>query len=261
MKYLTQSILTLSILSASSAHANMQDFSTDINFNTDMTLSGDAYIKESHVSNGVILTPNSYDKVGSAFTNLSYDNIERFTAKFEMKLGGGKEGSGLTFAWVTNPNAPTSSDGKDLGFSGLTGYAVEFDTYASAGYDNGSSNHIAIVQDSTDNALLQTEVTDFNLSDNRYRNVEIEFDSGIISVEIDGKNYVDNFSIENYDGFDGYFGFTAATGGSTSDWHKVRNFNLAVSPIPEPSTYALMLGGLGMVGFMAYRRRKQQINA
>jgi len=30
----------------------------------------------------------------------------------------------------------------------------------------------------------------------------------------------------------------------------------AVSPIPEPSTYALMLGGLGLVGFMAYRRRK-----
>ncbi|MCF6345640.1 MAG: PEP-CTERM sorting domain-containing protein [Thiomicrorhabdus sp.] len=29
-----------------------------------------------------------------------------------------------------------------------------------------------------------------------------------------------------------------------------------VSPIPEPSTYALMLGGLGLVGFMAYRRKK-----
>jgi hypothetical protein len=29
-----------------------------------------------------------------------------------------------------------------------------------------------------------------------------------------------------------------------------------VSPVPEPSTYALMLGGLGLVGFMAYRRRK-----
>lgn len=28
------------------------------------------------------------------------------------------------------------------------------------------------------------------------------------------------------------------------------------SPIPEPSTYLLMMGGLGMVGFMAYRRRK-----
>lgn len=29
----------------------------------------------------------------------------------------------------------------------------------------------------------------------------------------------------------------------------------AVSPIPEPSTYALMLAGLGVVGFVASRRR------
>ena len=31
------------------------------------------------------------------------------------------------------------------------------------------------------------------------------------------------------------------------------------SPIPEPSTYALMLGGLGLVGFMAVRRRNKKI--
>jgi hypothetical protein len=31
--------------------------------------------------------------------------------------------------------------------------------------------------------------------------------------------------------------------------------NFAVSAVPEPETYALMLGGLGLVGFMARRRK------
>jgi hypothetical protein len=30
-----------------------------------------------------------------------------------------------------------------------------------------------------------------------------------------------------------------------------------IAPVPEPETYALMLGGLGVVGFMARRKRKQ----
>jgi hypothetical protein len=33
-------------------------------------------------------------------------------------------------------------------------------------------------------------------------------------------------------------------------------YNLGVTPVPEPETYALMLAGLGAVGFMARRRRK-----
>jgi len=42
-------------------------------------------------------------------------------------------------------------------------------------------------------------------------------------------------------------------------WPSVDNMviNESVSAVPEPSTYALMLGGLGLVGFMAARRRKQ----
>ena len=44
-------------------------------------------------------------------------------------------------------------------------------------------------------------------------------------------------------------------GGDT--WQTLSTENLsAVSAVPEPSTYALMLGGLGLVGFMAARRRK-----
>ncbi|VAW45114.1 hypothetical protein MNBD_GAMMA03-2050 [hydrothermal vent metagenome] len=35
--------------------------------------------------------------------------------------------------------------------------------------------------------------------------------------------------------------------------------NAITSPVPEPSTIALMLGGLGMIGFMAARRRNQNV--
>lgn len=34
--------------------------------------------------------------------------------------------------------------------------------------------------------------------------------------------------------------------------------NFAISAIPEPETYAMMLAGLGLVGFMARRRRKTE---
>ena len=33
-------------------------------------------------------------------------------------------------------------------------------------------------------------------------------------------------------------------------------FEVAVAPVPEPETYALMLGGLGVLGMLANRRRK-----
>ena len=58
----------------------------------------------------------------------------------------------------------------------------------------------------------------------------------------------------NYD-FDFYFAERHTTGS---------NFSISTSldlvttdrPVPEPETYALMLAGLGMVGFIGRRRRK-----
>jgi hypothetical protein len=33
-------------------------------------------------------------------------------------------------------------------------------------------------------------------------------------------------------------------------------FNAVAAPVPEPSSWAMMLGGLGLIGFMSYRRRQ-----
>jgi hypothetical protein len=48
----------------------------------------------------------------------------------------------------------------------------------------------------------------------------------------------------------------AANGGlvATAGTDRVDNFTVSAMPVPEASTYALMLAGLGLVGFMARRR-------
>jgi hypothetical protein len=46
------------------------------------------------------------------------------------------------------------------------------------------------------------------------------------------------------------FGVISMPGAAPSNW-----VAMGVSPIPEPETYALMLAGLGVVGFVARRRR------
>jgi hypothetical protein len=44
-----------------------------------------------------------------------------------------------------------------------------------------------------------------------------------------------------------------------ADWYvgpdNVRLDNVTISPVPEPETYAMMLAGLGLLGFMARRKR------
>lgn len=49
--------------------------------------------------------------------------------------------------------------------------------------------------------------------------------------------------------------YNDAMGGTRVSTH-IDWINSHISPVPEPSTYMLMFGGLGLVGFMASRRRK-----
>lgn len=100
------------------------------------------------------------------------------------------------------------------------------------------------------------------------------FDSGFSLANLAAGNYI--FTIATYNNFsvssllsDG-FSFDSEQPVGLSDWCQPASScdmggdwslwldgvdSASVSPIPEPSTYALMLGGLGLVGFMAVRRR------
>ncbi|MCV2362778.1 PEP-CTERM sorting domain-containing protein [Paucibacter sp. DJ1R-11] len=50
--------------------------------------------------------------------------------------------------------------------------------------------------------------------------------------------------------------YTITVSGISNRNNSFYTFNVDVSPVPEPSSYALLMVGLGVVGFMARRSRK-----
>lgn len=100
----------------------------------------------------------------------------------------------------------------------------------------------------------------------------------VVSVDISSFFNIDNLEIQLFDA-----GNTLVAGGPVGEASNIGNvpvtggaayyfevsglvpspaiggqyvFNAIAAPIPEPGTYALLLGGLGLVGFVSARRRR-----
>ncbi len=43
-------------------------------------------------------------------------------------------------------------------------------------------------------------------------------------------------------------------------WDNLGGISVSITPVPEPETYAMMLAGLGLLGFMARRRKKLSVS-
>lgn len=62
----------------------------------------------------------------------------------------------------------------------------------------------------------------------------------------------------NYDNLAAGTYYVQVSGGVMSNAAGKYYADIALAPVPEPETYGMMLAGLGLVGFMARRRKKAQ---
>jgi hypothetical protein len=164
--------------------------------------------------------------------------IDESTVEFDFRMGRSSTsgGDGFTFAFVRSSDYGTPgsngvpNSGKWLDFEGASGYAVEFDTYHNSESDPGPENHVAVIQDSVTTHLAYAGVDD--IEDNAWHHAQIAFSNGYVGVYVDGA-LVLTHTIPDFQVFQGYFGFTAATG-ATVNRHEIDNIQLWKEYRPGP---------------------------
>jgi hypothetical protein len=219
-----------------------EDFNSPI---SNFVINGFNFTPYQDLTNGeMVLTVNTTGccQAGSVFYSKPIRTAE-FYARFDFRIENGDPGGadGLTFAVVDANNSTLlvlGSSGQRLGYSGLSGFAVEFDTFGNA-IDGFDSNHVGVDINGSVESIFQNNNIP-NLEDNGYYTAEVVLRGGkhlevFLSNSSIGyeRTKVVDIDLPDFTPFNSLVGFTASTGQFRSK-HIIDNFTLQVNPITIP---------------------------
>jgi len=169
----------------------------------------------------LVLTPNADNLAGSAFwPSLVATNGFRVTFDETIDQGDGADGLTFTFADPVAGAVPTSlgTTGGGLGYSGIPGVAVAFDTYQNGA--DPSNNFVGIATSANgDNISYAATSTAIGPLRGNTRRVIITYAGGVLQVSVAGVVVLNRSVVLPPNAF---VGWTAGTGG-LSNRHMITN--------------------------------------
>ncbi|OYY93813.1 MAG: hypothetical protein B7Y41_10135 [Hydrogenophilales bacterium 28-61-23] len=252
-------ICALSAGEASATSSNYTNFSSI----TGLTLNGDA----AQAGNVLRLVPSADTKSGTAFLTapIFLDGTTGFSTAFEFNVTTATDDptDGFTFLLQNDAGGVNSlgEAGQGLGYVGLTpSVAVVF--------RGRNPNLIGVITGGVDPAALPTPFQPAGYysgtegefyNQNEFAWIDYDASTKNLSVYLSTSSAkpgtaimsttVDIFSTL---GSQAYVGFSAGNGGAYGS-QDILNWSFT-SPVPEPETYAMLLAGLGLVGWQIRRR-------
>lgn len=205
-------------------------------------------------TNQIILTNDNGVEAGSAYAPSQISTNRDFGISFDfLANASGLAADGFSFILQSAGAEALGDAGGFLGASGImpsTGVAFRSYVYNQSGlFRNGNVNDLesaspfAFASENSGRVSVNYNYTNKLLTYNAYNTNTDASSTGSITVDL-----------ASLLGENAYFGFTGATGSVTS-FQSISNVDVT-SAVPEPTTWAMMLVGFGMMGAgLRYRRR------
>lgn len=269
MRILFGGMIALAAFTAVPAHGLTLSY-PDFSSVAGLQLNGNAAVATDGAARDVLrVTPSDYWMAGSVFSTspitfgADYGFSTRFTFNINQPLAGGADG----LVFVIQPNAnDVGSNGGGIGYQNIgNSLGIEFDTWANGGADD--DNHVGINFNGSVNSTYLAN-PGFIMEGTGDFTAWVDYDGSTLEVRVaqDGSRPLAALLTANVDlasiidNPQAFVGFTSGTGsaGANHDivsWEFRDSYRPISNPVPEPTTWALMLAGFGLVGGAMRRQR------